>query len=354
MVERVIFPSYQIYIMQNKLSSQAVRVGACAVIASLAFSSCKASPERMDTTTKSTASASVSAAPKPSISIETAPSESSKAAPAATIAPETKTSSKVISETDVRNDMKMPRLVIVGDDIIENQSDQAVAKRIAELLRSDSACSGTLGCDAIGKARGGQLIRDGIFKDFKVALNDPDTNTIAVQGGLHDMLWWISKTPAEGQEKSFQRLLSRFDEMISLANEKNKLLVLMTMTPWRGIEGWTPEAQQFTVRLNDYLLSKRHRTGVLVLDAYKLLVITNPACEAEAGMMKAGYRGKDQAHPNEAGQRVIAEGIVQALGKNGPITRPENVEGTANPITASPCDPKPSDAGTKVADSGKD
>jgi len=248
--------------------------------------------------------------------------------------------------------MKMPRLIIVGDDIIENHSDQVVAKRIAELLHSDSACSGTLGCDAIGKARGGQLIRDGIFKDFKDALTDPDTNTIAVQGGLHDMLWWITKTPVEGQEKSFMRLLSRFDEMAGMASQNKKLLLLMTMTPWRGIEGWTPEAQQFTVRLNDYLLSKRHTSGVLVLDTYKLLVITNPACEAEAGMMKAGYRGKDHAHPNEAGQRVIAEGIVQALGKNGPITKPEPVLDNGNPITSSPCSAKDSDAGK--LDSGKD
>src|SRR5512143_3505215 len=221
----------------------------------------------------------------------------------------------------VKAALASPRIVVLGDSIV-HYSDELVSRRLASAINSSR--DGGAPASATGVTKGGQLINGWIGSQVDRRVAAADNNIIVLQGGVNDIGWWGKLTDSPVREESFLKLLSRLDGMVSAAILNGKVLVLVSVSPWKGAQYWSGEGQKYTVRLNSWMHDEASRPGVFFADTYSVL-----ESRCESGMLEKGYRGVDVQHTNDAGRMVIGEVIARSLGFSVPSITP--------PATPSPC-----------------
>ncbi|MBN1170241.1 SGNH/GDSL hydrolase family protein [Candidatus Micrarchaeota archaeon] len=217
--------------------------------------------------------------------------------------PDTELSSKqmiVTGKTELRI-IRIPKIVILGDSIL-SWNDSYVSQKIYEKIseKNDESI-------VTNSARQGQLVRDWIGEQFDKYVIDRNYNTIVLQGGVNDIMWWIMQSRPAAREHEFQKLIKIFETMVEDAGINEKALVLVTVSPWKNKGQWNGQAQEFTERLNSWMREQRGKKHVYLADSYSALV--QPGDQ----FMKPEYQGKDAQHPNEKGSAVIAKVISKAL-----------------------------------------
>jgi lysophospholipase L1-like esterase len=201
--------------------------------------------------------------------------------------------------------LKSPKIVVLGDSIVHG-SNELVARTVGQTINSGYD-SGQF-ASVKGVTKGGQLVRGWIGYQFGKQVTDKNNNIIVLEGGVNDIGWWGKLTNSPVREDAFIKLIAKFGEMIQSAIDNKKVLVLVTVSPWKDSPYWSPEGQKYAVRLNDWMKSQASH-GVLVADTYSAL----EDCR-EKDYLAKNYRGGDIQHPNDAGKRVIGERIAGALG----------------------------------------
>ena len=198
--------------------------------------------------------------------------------------------------------LESPRIVLIGDSIVHDNK-ALVSRRILTILSEEKG--ETL---VANKTKRGELVRYWIGKQFDQSVSSKDYNIIVLQGGVNDIMWWVMQSKPAARENIFRRLLNRFGEMIAQAEENKKVLVLVTVSPWKDKGPWNTEAQRYTERLNQWMKKQETRKGVFAADTYSALV-----SKTDPYAMDERYQGKDVQHPNGEGSRVIADTILRAI-----------------------------------------
>lgn len=221
----------------------------------------------------------------------------------------------------VASALESPRIVVFGDSIV-HYSDELVSRRLARAINESK--DGGAPATAVGITKGGQLMNGWIGGQFERRVAAADNNIIVLQGGVNDIGWWGKLSNSPAREESFRRLLSRLEGMVADGIANRKVLVLVSVSPWKGAPYWSEEGQKYTVRLNSWMKGQAGKAGVYFADTYSAL---ESACEP--GMLEKGYRGVDVQHTNDAGRMLIGEVIASSLGFAVPAFTP--------PSGASPC-----------------
>ncbi len=242
-------------------------------------------------------------------------------APAAAPAP--KVEEQAVAHDYVSEALKHPRAIVLGDSIM-HYSDELVSRRLEEAMADG------LGPEARasvkGVTKGGQLINGWIGSQFDKHVRDPAYNIIVLQGGVNDIGWWGKTGHTKIRDQAFARLSERYEAMVKAALDNGKVIVLVTVSPWKGQVTWNAVGQEETEELNSWMKAQAGRKGVFVADTYSVLVAKDPACESERDSLARGYRGGDVQHPNDEGKKAIGEVIALSLGYQVPsITPPRSV-----------------------------
>ncbi|MEW6723258.1 MAG: SGNH/GDSL hydrolase family protein, partial [Candidatus Micrarchaeota archaeon] len=213
--------------------------------------------------------------------------------------------------------LKNPKIVVLGDSILTGYGG-LVAKALGENV---SAPDGGLAAPK-DVTKGAQAIRGWIGTQFDAHVSDPKNNIIVLEGGVNDLANLGKLGKKEAREDAFVDLLARLDGMVKKCIENNKVIILVTISPWKRSYYWTAEGQEYTEKINGWM-KRQARPGVFVADTYSALVTQNPPCEKEKDTLESGYRGGDIQHPNAAGKRRIAEAIAESMGFSVAHTKPE-------------------------------
>jgi lysophospholipase L1-like esterase len=213
--------------------------------------------------------------------------------------------------------LRSPKIVLIGDSIV-HYSNELVSRRLAEAINS-SADSGAF-ASAEGVTKGGQLVNGWIGYQFDRLVADKGNNVIVLQGGVNDIGWYGRTGRTRMREEAFQKLMARFEDAIRKAQDNGKVLVLVTVSPWKGQPHWNEVGQENSERLNSWMRMQTSRPGVFVADTYSELV---SRCQSEKDMLARGYRGADVQHTNDAGRKLIGEVVARALGFDVALTPPE-------------------------------
>ncbi|MFN7990730.1 MAG: SGNH/GDSL hydrolase family protein [Candidatus Micrarchaeia archaeon] len=217
--------------------------------------------------------------------------------------------------------LQSPRIVVLGDSIM-HYSDELVSRRVQEVISSDAGA-----VSVKGVTKGGQLINGWIGSQFDRYVTDPDNNIIVLQGGVNDIGWYGKTGHTATRDEAFDKLIKRFGDMVQKAIDNRKVIVLVTVTPWKGQPHWNAVGQENSEKLNSWMKEQARRPGVYLADTYSALVTKDPGCESEKDTLARGYRGVDVQHTNDAGRKVIGEVIAQSLGFPVPsFTAPEKTK----------------------------
>ncbi|HSB47463.1 MAG TPA: SGNH/GDSL hydrolase family protein [Candidatus Bilamarchaeum sp.] len=213
-------------------------------------------------------------------------------------------------EDFVSSALKSPKIVLFGDSIV-HYSDELVSRRLGQVLVSGDAGPGA---SVLGVTKGGERVTGWIGKQFDKYVGDPDFNIVVLQGGVNDIGWYGKTGRTRARREAYEKLVEKFSGMVDAALENRKIIVLVTVSPWKGQPHWNEAGQEDSERLNAWMKSQASRHGVFVADTYAALVTANPRCERERDTLEPGYRGGDMQHTNDAGRKVIGETVAKALG----------------------------------------
>lgn len=249
--------------------------------------------------------------------------ETRQAAPVVTVLSTSMKTERHPKATYVTKALEAPKIVLLGDSIV-HYSSELVSRRLLQILTEDYGLSASIQ----SVTKGGQLIKGWIGGNFEKYVTDPKFNIIVLQGGVNDIGWFGRTGKSRPREEQMQKLRSRFDEMVKEAQHNQKVLVLVTVSPWKGQTTWDSTGQEYTEWLNSWMKSQATASGIYAADTYLRLVNKEPACDLERDILTRGYQGVDVQHTNDSGRRAIAEVISDAMGypaKN--LTKPENTKG---------------------------
>jgi lysophospholipase L1-like esterase len=212
----------------------------------------------------------------------------------------------------VASALRNPRIVLLGDSIV-HYSGELVSRRLQEAIRSAGHPDATV----TGVTKGGQRVDGWIGRQFGKYVKDPGNNVIVLEGGVNDIGWYGKVGHARIRADAFGRMLSMLGGMVDTAREHGKVLVLVSVSPWKGQITWDAAGQDYTGELNRWMKDQSSKDGVFFADTYAVL---GSACDPDA--LSRGYRGVDVQHPNDAGKKLIGETIAASMGYPVPVFTP--------------------------------
>ena len=129
-------------------------------------------------------------------------------------------------------------------------------------------------------------------------------NEVIILGGVNDIVSGRTAT----------QIKNSLSSMYQQAKQHNLKVIAVTITPWKGHNSpqvdWTPAFQRVTDEVNNWILDDAQNVDVRV-NAYAALEDAN-----NPDQLNTAYGRITNLHPNQAGQRAIANAIISAAYSN--------------------------------------
>lgn len=209
------------------------------------------------------------------------------------------------------------RIAVIGDSITAGVGASSSGKRftgeLQKLLRQKhtDAVVDTYGV-------GGQTTAQIRNRFTRQVLNKkPPYDTVIIEGGVNDL----------NNGRPLGKIKEDIDRMAVWAKNRGLNVILVTITPWKGLHTWTQQKQNDTDELNKWLLGKRN-DGLTVVD------LSSIRCKKDPERFAKEFRS-DVVHPNNRGHLQIAREIaLQAFGirDNRPVISLPTTEQKKKPI----------------------
>jgi lysophospholipase L1-like esterase len=132
--------------------------------------------------------------------------------------------------------------------------------------------------------------------------SETGAHTVIVDLGINDI--WMNADPADA-------IIASLRQINQQARERGMQVMVGTLGPFEGLDVgqpvWTPEKEATRQAVNTYLRTHRHEFDAVV-DFDK--VLRDPAAPSK---LKAEYDSGDHIHPNDAGNKAMADAIPLGL-----------------------------------------
>ncbi|KAF3764843.1 SGNH hydrolase [Cryphonectria parasitica EP155] len=206
---------------------------------------------------------------------------------------------------------------IIGDSITDgresdNNENDRWPDNVLRRLQAPNATAVQKNIAVINQAAGGnRVLYDGNGPN---ALGRVDRDVLAQSGVTYAMVFegvndiGTAGTDAASQANVGDRLISAFDQMISMVHAKNIPMFGATITPFGG-EGQAysdPNREATRQRVNKWIRESGRYDAVVDFDA----VIRDPA---NVSIINPEYDSGDHLHPNELGYTLMAEAFDLSL-----------------------------------------
>ncbi|SPB16142.1 Lipase/acylhydrolase [Caballeronia novacaledonica] len=109
-----------------------------------------------------------------------------------------------------------------------------------------------------------------------------------------------------GNPPSAQQLIDAYQQLVQQTMVARVGLICSTLTPFQGLDAWTPEIENTRQTVNAYLRTRNSGCDA-VLD--QAAVLGNPAGAYESTAYARAYNSGDDLHPDDAGMQAIANAV---------------------------------------------
>ncbi|BAO85681.1 MULTISPECIES: GDSL-type esterase/lipase family protein [Caballeronia] len=110
-----------------------------------------------------------------------------------------------------------------------------------------------------------------------------------------------------GNPQSAQRIMDAYQQLVSQANQAKVMAICSTLTPFQGLDEWTPDIETTRQTVNAFLRDKNASGCDAVLD--QAAALGDPAGSATSTAFARAYNSGDNLHPNDAGMQAIADAV---------------------------------------------
>lgn len=140
-------------------------------------------------------------------------------------------------------------------------------------------------------------------------LDTPGVTHVFVLEGINDLLHPGTAAPAE-EEVSASDLIEGYRSLVGMAHARNIKVLLCTLLPFSGAEGFTPEREKVRQEVNHWMSTADEADGYVPTDA----TLADPR---DPTRLLAEFDSGDHLHPNDRGQKAIAASIHAAAQRAG-------------------------------------
>jgi lysophospholipase L1-like esterase len=109
-----------------------------------------------------------------------------------------------------------------------------------------------------------------------------------------------------GNPPSAQQIINAYQQLVQQTMVAQVGLICSTLTPFQGVDSWTPDIENTRQTVNAYLRDKNSGCDA-VLDLAAAL--GDPAGSATSTTLAPAYNSGDYLHPNDAGMQAIANTV---------------------------------------------
>jgi lysophospholipase L1-like esterase len=109
-----------------------------------------------------------------------------------------------------------------------------------------------------------------------------------------------------GNPPSAQQIIGAYQQLVQQTSAARVGLICSTLTPFEGLDAWTPEIENTRQTVNAYLRDKKSGCDA-VLD--QAAALGRPAGADTSSAFTRTYNSGDDLHPNDAGMQAIANAV---------------------------------------------
>ncbi len=140
-------------------------------------------------------------------------------------------------------------------------------------------------------------------------LDTPGVTHVFVLEGINDLLHPGMAAP-EDEEVSATDLIDGYRALVAMAHASKIKILLCTILPFSGAEGYTSEREKVRQEVNDWIRTSDETDGYVPTDA----ILADPH---DPTRLLADFDIGDHLHPNIQGQKAIARSIHAAAQRAG-------------------------------------
>jgi lysophospholipase L1-like esterase len=107
-----------------------------------------------------------------------------------------------------------------------------------------------------------------------------------------------------GNPPTADQIMNAYQTLVWQANQAKVMAICSTLTPFEGLDEWTPDIENTRQTVNAFLRDQKRSGCDAVLDQAGAL--GNPAGSATSSAFARAYNSGDNLHPNDAGMQAIA------------------------------------------------
>ena len=201
-------------------------------------------------------------------------------------------------------------IVALGDSITEGYSTTAGANRswpdlLAERMQSDPALA-SWGVVNTGIS-GNRVLRPGagdaaVARFTEDVLSRPGVRWVVILESINDINMSIMPGMPPGQAVSAEQIIAGLDQLVSRAHFHGLKVAGGTVMPTKGLPFWSEEGEAMRQAVNQWIRSSERFDAVIDFDA----ATRDPA---DPLRIQPELDPGDHVHPNDEGNRVMAEAI---------------------------------------------
>lgn len=170
-----------------------------------------------------------------------------------------------------------PNVLVIGDSIT------AWDNNYVDILKTKTTYSYT-------KAGYPGIASSGLLQKFK-KMNLKKYQILIIEVGINNL---------NDEETCGDYLIKDIKEMITIAKNKNLMVVVLTIPPYKGYETWTQARQNTLEKVNKWIMTSKEIDQAI--DIYTAL--------SDNGKQKYAV---DKLHPGKKGHEIIADEILKKI-----------------------------------------
>lgn len=210
----------------------------------------------------------------------------------------------------VRASARATAIIAFGDSITDGfaTTPDADMPWPSVLARRLSARFGSAAPSVINMGiSGNRVLREGagssgLARFDRDVLSRPGAHRVLLLLGINDISFSAIPGLPAGEKATADDIITGYRELIARAREHGLSIIGATLTPFEGVNTYTAGGEQMRQQINQWIRGSGQFDAVIDFDA----VTRDPAHPAR---LRAEFDSGDHIHPNDAGNRAMADAI---------------------------------------------